>query len=633
MILPLASSKKNKPNTRQILGALGALFFLVASVQLYRLPLWSYWSFLWLTSGWLFIIALRWNQFNKRWLVLSSISGGLLTLGFPVVPIPITLFVAWAFLFQVEHEIAKAHIEGEKNKSLHFSLYAYNTFVIWNIGVTWWVANSGLIPGLIANFLNAFFMMSVVWVVHRVTRNIYFFARPTLKYILFACAFMSFEYLHLNWDISWSWLNIGNAFSSVPSLIQWYEYTGVFGGALWVWTVNIFAWRAYQKNKIILKDKIIFAGLLIIPILISFTILFHRHTEFKNALSVLKEGEKILSDTSANTIRQATLKKISVAVVQPNFEPHYEKFNIPEEVQLQKFLRLSQNIVDSTTDYLVFPETSFIFRSMETAETNPNTLALKSFSHRFKNLNIVFGIETTRTYSNHSPIRYPNKPFSVHEIINNDGTYTYWEEYDAATQINNADAPMPLYKKSKFVPGPEVMPYPIVFGFLVPLFEKMGGSINGLGAQPERSVFVSADKKTKVAPVICYESIFGEYCTGYVRNGADALFVVTNDGWWDATPGYQQHADFARLRAIELRRPIAQSGNSGRSCFIDIFGEETKATTYSTDAAIKQDIFAPSTITFYTAHGDFIAHAAIITAAAIFIFSLIISVKGQKKIK
>lgn len=629
MIPPLASSKKNKSKTRQILGTLSALFFLVASIQLFRLPLWSYWSFLWLTSGWLFIIALRWNQFNTRWLVLSTVSGCLLTLGFPVVPIPITLFVAWAFLFQVEHEIAKARIAGYKNKSSRFSLYAYNTFVIWNIGVTWWVANSGIIPGLIANFLNAFFMMSVVWAVHRITRNAFFYALPTLKYILFACAFMSFEYLHLNWDISWSWLNIGNAFSSVPNLIQWYEYTGVFGGALWVWIVNIFAWRAFQKNKIILKDKIIFSSLIVIPILISLAILFYRQTEFKNALSVLKEEEKIISDTSTNSLRHTPLKKISVAVVQPNFEPHYEKFNIPEEVQLQKFLRLSQNIVDSTTDYLVYPETAFIFRNVESAETNSNTLALKDFSRPFKKLNIVLGIETTRTYSSHTPMRYPHKPFSVHEVINNDGTYTYWEEYDAATQINNAAIPMPLYKKSKFVPGPEVMPYPKVFGFLVPLFEKMGGSINGLGEQPERSVFISADKKTKVAPVICYESIFGEFCTGYVRNGADALFVVTNDGWWDKTPGYQQHADFARLRAIELRRPVAQSGNSGRSCFIDIFGNETQATTYGADAAIKQDVFAPSVFTFYTLHGDFIARVAVIITLAIFGFALVIQFKTK----
>ena len=155
MISQKTAFTKKKYKTREIIGGIGILGFLIASLQLYRLPLWSYWSFLWLSSAWLTIIALRWNRFNKRWLALSSISGLLLTLGFPVIPIPITLFVAWVFLLQVEHEIAKAHIAGDKSKSSRFTLYAYHTFVIWNIGVTWWVANSGLVPGLIANFLNS----------------------------------------------------------------------------------------------------------------------------------------------------------------------------------------------------------------------------------------------------------------------------------------------------------------------------------------------------------------------------------------------------------------------------------------------------------------------------------------------
>ncbi len=610
-----ASTKKNKFSTRQIIAVLGAIGFFIGSIQLYRLPLWSYWSFLWLSSAWVLIIALRWNQFNKRWFMLSSVSGLLLTLGFPVVPIPITLFVAWAFLFQIEHEIAKARLKGDKNKSTRFSLYAYNTFVIWNVGVTFWVANAGLIAGIIANFLNAFFMMSVLWAAHRATRTSYFYERPILKYILFACAFMSFEYLHLNWNISWSWLNIGNAFASVPSLIQWYEYTGVFGGALWVWVVNIFVWQAFRKGKFILKDRIIFGVLILVPVLISIGILSNRKSEL---------NYYAYTDNSQFTIHNSQLKKLRVAVIQPNFEPHYEKFQIPEEIQLQKFLRLSESIVDSTTDYLVYPETAFIFRNMESAETYPSTLALKDFTKKFPKLNIVLGIETTRTYAGHTPMRYPNKPITIHELNYGDGTYTYWEEYDAATQVNNAFLPMPIYKKSKFVPGPEVLPYPQVLGFLVPLFDKMGGSVNGLGAQNNRDVFVSADRSKQIAPVICYESIFGEYCTGYVRNGADALFVVTNDGWWDDTPGHQQHADFARLRAIEMRRPVAHSANTGRSCFIDIFGNDTQATNYGVDAAIKQDIIAPNITTFYTVHGDFIARGAIVLAALLFVFALVI---------
>ena len=68
---------------------------------------------------------------------------------------------------------------------------------------------------------------------------------------------------------------------------------------------------------------------------------------------------------------------------------------------------------------------------------------------------------------------------------------------------------------------------------------------------------------------VCYESIYGEFCTDYVRKGARAMTVITNDAWWGDTPGHRQHCNYSRLRAIELRREIARCGNTGISCIID----------------------------------------------------------------
>lgn len=102
------------------------------------------------------------------------------------------------------------------------------------------------------------------------------------------------------------------------------------------------------------------------------------------------------------------------------------------------------------------------------------------------------------------------------------------------------------------------------------MVDKLGGSVQGLGRQRERSVFESGS--TKIAPVICYESIYGNYIGDYIRNGAEAIFIMTNDGWWDDTPGYHQHLAYGILRAIEFRKPIARSANTGISCFVDAKG-------------------------------------------------------------
>jgi apolipoprotein N-acyltransferase len=62
----------------------------------------------------------------------------------------------------------------------------------------------------------------------------------------------------------------------------------------------------------------------------------------------------------------------------------------------------------------------------------------------------------------------------------------------------------------------------------------------------------------KIAPAICYESIYGEFMSKYIRNGANLICIITNDGWWKNTPGHKQHMNYARLRAIETRTWVAR---------------------------------------------------------------------------
>ena len=57
------------------------------------------------------------------------------------------------------------------------------------------------------------------------------------------------EYLHLNWDLSWPWLTLGNVFANVPLLVQWYEFTGFLGGSFFVILMNLLLFRLYEKNN------------------------------------------------------------------------------------------------------------------------------------------------------------------------------------------------------------------------------------------------------------------------------------------------------------------------------------------------------------------------------------------------
>lgn len=565
--------------TRFSLLVFAATFFIICGVKMYLLAdaqqLWGYWILGFIGFGWLTwlmaTLPLYVQGNNARWFLLSILSGFLFVGGFPNSPLTPLMFIAFVPLLVIADEIKHSEISIKKRL---FMRYAYNSFVIWNIGSTWWVGNAGLIPGLIANFLNAFFMTLPLL--------LFYIANTKFSKLWAGIALIGFwfswEILHLSWELSWPWLTIGNAFAQHPDWIQWYEYTGVFGGGLWILILNLLIFR-FNESAVTIRKFVPIALALITPLLCSFFIKYN----YKN-------------DNN---------DWIEVVAVQPNFEPHYVKFELSDELQLERFLQLSKAQITPTTDYLVYPETSFGYFDVDKLRTYPIVQQLSALTDSTSKLRLISGLDLFKIYAPSE-----NLPKSVRKTKRG-----LMEIYNGAVQITAHQSEIPYYKKGKMVPGAEAFPFRWLFGFLEPLFHQFNGTVEGLGTQPERSVFWSQDQRVAVAPLICYESIYGGYCTDYVKKGANVLFIMTNDGWWDDTPGYIQHFKFASLRAIELRRSIARSANSGTSAFFDELGHSSQATAYDTPTAIKEKIQLNNNVTFYAKHGDYLAWMGVLVAA------------------
>lgn len=588
-----------KNNQRLLIGGLMGLIWLILGYQLYQLAgqelLWGWLTLPFILLSWGLIVVLRWRKYRLRWLGLSSLSGILLAVGFvetiPNIILTPLIFVAFVPLLLVEREIFE-----EKGISKREILrYALHALVVWNIGATWWVCNSSLPAGMIAQFLNALFM-AFIFVAWHQSRNWAHLLRGVHIWLL-PIFWLAFEFLHLNWELTWSWLTLGNAFANVPSWVQWYEWTGVFGGSLWIWAVNILAFQAFiqkQKNKYILP-----ALKFILPLV--WSLFFFSPKDF----------------TSNN------LRKAKILVVQPNFEPHYQKFNLSETQQVEKIISMAKQKLDTTFDYLVLPETIFDAVDLKNINTNRHVIALHELTHLFPRLHIVTGIGAFQRLQ-------PSEVAQHHAARLSTRGGFYYEAYNAATQLTAADSTQapPFYFKSKLVPGPEILPFKNILFFLKPLFDKFQGSVEGLGTQKERDVFRKTD--FAAAPVICYESIFGDFCSGYVRNGANAIFVMTNDGWWDDTPGYRQHLQFARLRAIELRRFVIRSTNTGASAVIDANGKIIAQTKYNEAITLTAEIPPLSTLTFYARFGDYIGKISAVLAILLLPFVIFKSFKKKK---
>jgi apolipoprotein N-acyltransferase len=315
---------------------------------------------------------------------------------------------------------------------------------------------------------------------------------------------------------------------------------------------------------------------------------------------------------------------VNIVVVQPNIDPYNEKFDgMTASEQLEKMLNLAKQKTDSTTDYLIGPETALVEGIWENKiETSNSIQRIRRFLTDYPNLKFVLGLSSYRMYEEGEKSSATARPWRRKKNMS-------WDAYNTGMQMQDKQ-PIQLYHKSKLVPGVEKMPFPSLLKPLEKYAIDLGGMPGSLGVQEERSVFSAplslrrgAGGEAKIAPAICYESIYGEYCGEYINNGAGLIFIITNDGWWKNTPGYRQHCSYARMRAIESRRSIARSANTGTSCFINQRGDIEQATQFWVPAVIKGTLNYNEEITFYTKHGDYIVWIAGILSLMLLVYTFI----------
>jgi len=290
--------------------------------------------------------------------------------------------------------------------------------------------------------------------------------------------------------------------------------------------------------------------------------------------------------------------------------------DLPQDKQTALLLNLADSLVTPNTEYIVGPET-FINNSVWQANmhTHPEVLKLYDFLKKYPKAKLVMGATTYKLYTLPEEYTPTSQPI-------NQGKDRY-DSFNSAFQLDESDF-IQIYHKSMQVTGVEKMPYANVLGFLKKLTIKLGGTMRSHGTQAFRSAFVSPRDGTGVGPVICWESVFGEYVTDYVNDaGANFLFIITNDGWWRNTPGHKQHNSFARLRAIENRRSVARSANTGISSLIDQRGRELDRAGWWERTGLRGELNKNDHITFYTKHGDFLGRIATLLTVILILYSIV----------
>ncbi|MCP4309951.1 MAG: apolipoprotein N-acyltransferase [Bacteroidetes bacterium] len=546
-------------------------------------------------------------------ILLALVSALLLSIPFFRWGTGLVMMVAFIPLLFIEDDLAgrkrEAWQRGEKARG-SVTWYAILTFSIFVVLTTYWVYFATWTGILASVIVNGGYMALTFRVFHYTRKRL----GDRLGYASLVIFWLAFEFLYLRAQINFPWLLLGNGFARDIVLIQWYELTGVLGGSLWALVMNLLLYKIIKEWLAILKQTGKQVSMTNLKAAAKPTFQANR-SRFIWAMGVF------IVPMLFSIVRYLTYEEkedpYEIVVLQPNIDPYLKFVEMTQDEQTGYLLVLADSLVTSDTEYIVGPET-FINKSLwqSNMHVQLDILKLYDFLEDYPRAKLVMGATTYKLYKEPSEFTSTSRP------INKD-KYRY-DSFNSALQLDRTTQ-IQLYHKSMLVTGVEKMPHANILGILQRLVVKLGGTMRGHGTQAFRDAFVSPQDSTRVGPVICWESVFGEYVTDYVGEaGANFLFIITNDGWWRNTPGHRQHNSYASLRAIENRRSVARSANTGISSLFDQRGKELARCDWWVRSGLRGTLNRNDHITFYVRYGDFLGRIAVLLTVILLLYTIVV---------
>ncbi len=277
-----------------------------------------------------------------------------------------------------------------------------------------------------------------------------------------------------------------------------------------------------------------------------------------------------------------------VAMLQKNIS-----YDDPHSVLVEKFgegyARMADSLKTTGTDLLLLPESpSPVF--FETDAAYRQGLATLAGSFRF---GIVFN--NVRIQDSGEISRYFNSAYFMDRSGKVDG----------------------VYDKIHLVPFGEYIPWKRLLSFIEVISKDVGSF------EPGSSYLVARIDGHPVNAVVCFEAVFPDMVRRFVRQGSELIINLTNDGWYGDSAAPFQHLAIARFRAVENRRFLLRSTNSGISALVNPDGHIQASTGILREAICRGRFDFMTTETFYTRYGDVFVFLCAIISVGLALFSVL----------
>lgn len=447
-------------------------------------------------------------------------------------------------------------------------------FLLWSAATIWWVWIAAPIGPIAAGIVGTFYNLCAFMAYHYTAKR----APRALAYTLLVAIWLATEWAYNSADVmTFPWLLLGHGFSGDAWAVQWYEYTGIFGGTLWVLCSNIAIFEILRTRTTTAKVRA--AIITIAPIILSLALLLSYKPSERHA---------------------------EISVIQPNVPCYEDERAAKGKLDPTADIKRLMGEVPATSAFVLLPESSLAYLPMV------GSIDEEGFSHVKPVLRNLYSNcpAATKPLVGASTTRYYGDSQATETAHYND--YVGWyDRYNSALLCNTKGEVEDVYHKGRLVIGVEAVPLKSIFD----LFEVDLGGISGqLGWGTEHKVFEHRD--VAIGPAICYEGLYGEYFAGFAGAGAEVMAVISNDGWWGDTPGHRRLFDFCRLRAIESRRAIARSANTGISGFISPVGTTIgPRLEWDEQGVLTVTVELRDDKTIYVRYGDWVARIATYVAA------------------
>ncbi len=361
------------------------------------------------------------------------------------------------------------------------------------------------------------------------------------------------------------WSSLGYSQYTFLPLIQIADITGVYGVSFLIVAVNaaivdVILFKQRHKERPLASLLPTISGFIALGLFIVFT---------------LSYGVYRLHQHRSGTV-------VKAAVIQGNIEQDKKWDPSYQQAVINQYRDLSFSAARERPELIVWPETAVPFFYRTDKEL---TAYMVSFEQQL-NSYLLFGSVLAKDRSDmpkSAATRYTNSAL----LLDKNGTITY------------------IYDKIHLVPFGEFLPLRPLLSF-VDLTGAIGDFVPGESYTKAVTPFGS------FGTVICYEIIFPGLVRKFYTNGGDFIVTITNDAWFGKTPGPYQHFSMAVFRAIENRKPVIRSANTGISGFIDSCGRILAKTDLFTRTYLVSSVKTDRTLSPYTKYGDIFSYLSII---------------------